>query len=251
MPPPASSLGRMLALLDAFNEQRPAWDVEALSQRFGYPTSSTYRYVRELCRAGLLVRLPPGIYVIGARVVELEALIRHSDPLTTAGQPLLQALAQETGCHALLSNLYGDRLLNVIHAPGLEPLQLAYLRGRSLPWFRGAPSKSVLAFRSKARVRKLYDEVFGAQATDEQWHAIWAELRAVRKAGYCVSQAELEAGVVGFGAPVLVEGEVMGSLSLVCSAHRASLLNPDALGARLQDGARSLAEHIEHRASVA
>lgn len=239
-----SSLARMLALLDAFTPEKFEWDVDALSTRFGYTPSSTYRYVKELCKAGLLVRLPRGIYVVGARVIELESLIRDTDPVTRAGLPLLQALARDTGCHVLLSNVYGNHLINVVHVPGLEPLELTYLRGRGLPWFKGAPSRSVLAFWPRARVRQLFEDVLGNEATDERWAATWAELRSVRKLGYCISRAELDEHVVGFGAPVMLESEVIGSLSLVCSITRAALLNPPAIGATLQECAQALAQSV-------
>ena len=234
-----SSLARMLALLDAFTPEKYTWDVEDLAARFNYTPSSTYRYVKELCKAGLLVRLPRGIYVVGARVVELESLIRETDPLTRAGMPLLQELARETGCHVLLSNVYGNHLLNVVHEPGIEPLELTYLRGRGLPWFKGAPSRAVLAFWPRQRVRQVFDATFGKEATEALWTTTWSELKAIRKAGYCVSQAELDRDVVGFGAPVILEGEVIGSLSLVCSLRRAEFLNPVAIGQKLRDcGAR-------------
>lgn len=240
----SSSLTRMLALLDAFTSERFVWDVESLAARFGYTTASTYRYVKELCRAGLLVRLPRGLYVIGARVVELESLIRDTDPVTRAGAPLLHSLARETGCDALLSNVYGNHLLNVAHEPGIESLNLTYLRGRGLPWFKGAPSQAVLAFWPRARVRQLFDEVLGSDATESQWLGVWAELRAARKRGYCISRAELDPGVVGFAAPVLLEGEVLGSLSLACSIARAELLNAQALGRILQGYASRLAQSV-------
>lgn len=232
----------MLRLLDAYTHDRYAWTVDDLAAHFGFTPSSTYRYVKELCKAGLLIRLPRGVYVIGARVVELEALIRETDPVTRAGRPVLRALAQETGCHVLLSNVYGEHLLNVVHEPGVETLALTYLRGKSLPWFRGAPSLSVLAFWPRARVRKLFEQIHGGSAG---WDETWARLKAIRKAGYCISHAGLDAGVVGYGAPVLVEGEVIGTISLVCSAQRAEFLNGTALGAVLQQKSRELADRLQ------
>ena len=225
-----SSLEKMLALLDAFTHQRHAWTVEDLSTHFQLTPSSTYRYVKELCKAGLLIRLPRGVYVIGARVVELEALIRETDPVTQAGRPILDELVRETGCHALLSNVYGDHLLNVTHVPGIEPLSLTYLRGRSLPWFKGTPAKSIMAFWPKARVRKLFEAHCDGRVDEAQWEHTWEALRAIRKRGYSVSHGELDPGVVGYGAPVLVEEEVIGSISLVSSKERARFLNEEAIG---------------------
>ncbi len=250
---PTSSLLRMLALLDAFTVQRYAWDVDGLARHFGYTPSSTYRYVKALCRAGLLIRLPRGIYVVGARVIELENLIRQTDPVTEAGRPLLRALAQETGCHVLLASVYGDHLINVVHEPGVEPLELTYLRGRGLPWFRGAPGRAVLAFWPRARVRMLFEAQFGAPVDEAQWEACWRELRAVRKTGYCVSHAQLDADVLGLGAPVILEGEgdVIGSLSLVCSLRRAEFLNIASAGQKLRDVGKALAGRLAAQAPFA
>lgn len=238
----ASSLGRMLALLDAYTHERYAWTVDELAGHFGFTPSSTYRYVKELCQAGLLIRLPRGVYVIGARIVELESLIRETDPVTRASQPVLRELAQETGCHVLLSNIYGEHLLNVAHEPGVEPLELTYLRGKSLPWFRGAPSLSVLAFWPRARVHKLFERTGG---DERDWDATWARLKSIRKAGYVISHAGLDAGVVGYGVPVLLEDEVIGTISLACSKQRGEFLNGPALGAVLIQKSRDISARLQ------
>lgn len=244
----SSSLTRMLALLDAFSPAKYAWAVDELAAHFDYTPSSTYRYVKELCKSGLLLRLPGGIYVIGARVIELETLTRETDPVLRMCQPLLRELVRETTCHALLSNVYGDHLINITYERGDETLEPSYVRGRSLPWFRGSPSMAVLPFLAKTKVRHLFDATFGAEATDTDWQAMWARLKAIRKAGYCVSEGELDPGVFGFGVPVIVEGEVLGSISLACSTQRAAFLNRDMIGLALKDCSTKIA-HVLANAS--
>ncbi|MGK5078780.1 IclR family transcriptional regulator [Janthinobacterium sp. HLX7-2] len=239
-----SSLIRMLAVLDAFTAKKYAWTVDELAGHFGYTVASTYRYVKALGNAGLLIRLPRGVYVVGGRVIELEALIRDTDPLTQVGGAILQELVNETGCDVLLSNVYGDHLMNVFHQPGVEALGLSYFRGRNLPWFKGSPSKAVLAFLPRARVRHLFDATFGAQADEAQWTAAVKELRAIRKAGYCVSLGELDPDVVGFAAPVVLENDVIGSVSLTCSRKRARLLNQESIGNSLQTQCAELARRL-------
>jgi DNA-binding IclR family transcriptional regulator len=229
-----SSLVRMLALFDAFTSEKYAWTVDDLAAHFGYTGASTYRYVKALCKAGLLTRLPRGIYVVGARVIELESLIRETDPITQVGSPILRDLSKVTGCDVLLSNVYGDHLINVMHEAGVEPLELSYLRGRNLPWFKGSPSKAVLAFLPRARVRQLFEKTFGTQVDEESWAAAVKELRAIRKAGYCMSLGELDPDVMGFGAPVILENEVIGSVSLTCSTKRARFLNHETIGNSLK-----------------
>ena len=234
MTKPNSSLARMVALLDAFTPARYAWTVDDLAANFGYTAASTYRYVKALSNAGLLMRLPRGIYVIGARVIELESLIRDTDPVTQVARQILRELVEETDCDVLLSNVYGDHLINVAHEPGVESLGLSYMRGRKLPWFKGAPSKAVLAFLPRARVRQLFESTFGAQIDEGHWVEIVKELKGIRKEGYCISVGELDSNVVGFGAPVVLDGEVIGSVSLACSAKRANLLNHESIGNSLK-----------------
>jgi DNA-binding IclR family transcriptional regulator len=248
---PGTSLARMLAILDLFTLARFEWTVEALSQALGYTASSTYRYVRELCRAGLLARMPGAGYVVGAKVIELEALIRRADPLAQAAQPILRELAQQTGCACLLSNVYGDRLVNVAHEPGIEQIDLTYLRGQPLPWFRGSPGKAALAFMPTARVRRLF-ELHGPHSEDPDaaWRACRADLRRVRQAGYSMSEGELDQDVIGFGVPLIPEADVLGSLSLACSRRRAEFLNHEGVGELLGGKARELEASLRERRGV-
>ncbi|MCP4181870.1 MAG: helix-turn-helix domain-containing protein [Hyphomicrobiales bacterium] len=225
-----TSLGKMLALLDAFNEECHVWTVEALAARFGYTQPSTYRYVRELCRSGLLVRMPNGDYVIGARVVELDALISRSDPLTEICMPMLESISKLLGCHALLSNVYGQHLINVAHVAGNEAVDLKFVRGRRLPWFRGATSNAILAFLPRKRVRKLFEDHYEGEKSKENWKKELAGLNQISACGFSLSDGGLQPGVVGIGAPVVVRSEVMGSISLVFSQKHGSLIDQSAVG---------------------
>ena len=114
-----TSLNRMLGLLDLFTEREPVWKVEALVERSALSRATVYRYVRELCDAGLLARVTASDYALGPRIIELDRQIRLSDPLFTAGQPVVAELVAETGEIGLLASLYGDRIIcvHVEHSP--------------------------------------------------------------------------------------------------------------------------------------
>ncbi|EJC60918.1 branched-chain amino acid ABC transporter ATP-binding protein, partial [Alcaligenes faecalis subsp. faecalis NCIB 8687] len=51
----------------------------------------TYRYLKELCNSGLLIRSPEG-YAPGPRFIEMDLLIREFDPLVSRCRPLLRSL---------------------------------------------------------------------------------------------------------------------------------------------------------------
>lgn len=235
----------MLALLDAFSEQRHVWTVEAMAENFGYTHSSTYRYVRELCNSGLLVRLHSGEYAIGARAVELDSLIKETDPLTKACTPVLKRFTQLLGCHALLSNVYGDHLINVAHIRGNEMFDLAFIRGRRLPWFRGATSRAIVAFLPRKRVRKLFDVHYEMERSKENWKHVLTELKTVAEQGYAISDGELQKGVGGIGAPIIVEGQVLGSVTLVFSSQHGELIDYHAIGKFLMTGCDECVKNLE------
>ncbi|MBL0418725.1 helix-turn-helix domain-containing protein [Ramlibacter sp. AW1] len=56
----ASSLSKMLEILDLFDEEHPTRTAEEISAILQLSASTAYRYIRELCAAGLLGRLTGG-----------------------------------------------------------------------------------------------------------------------------------------------------------------------------------------------
>ncbi len=68
----SSSLARMLGVIDLFSEDAPVWTVDDIAVKLGYTRATAYRYVGELCDAGLLMRVAQGAYSLGPRIIELD-----------------------------------------------------------------------------------------------------------------------------------------------------------------------------------
>jgi DNA-binding IclR family transcriptional regulator len=244
----ASSRLRMLSILDLFDKASPVWAADAICTRLACSTSSGYRYIRELCAAGLLTRISGGSYVLGPRIVQLELLMREIDPVSQTGQPLIADLVRQTGCDVLLANMYGDHIVNVLHERGVEHLPLSYDRGRPHPLFRGAMSKAILAFLPRSRALRLYNAhapLAAESGMGHSWREFWQALQQIKKKGYSESYGELDVGVIGIGAPVFNGDEVMGSVSIGCSRARLALLNKDTLIALLLATARRISKDVE------
>ncbi len=243
-----SSLKRMLAILDLFTKETPVWTAEDISARLGYTRPTGYRYVRELVTAGLLMRLTGGVYHLGARIIELDHQIRATDPVLLAGQPVMKALAERTGCHVLLSNIYGDQVLNVHHEPGIEPLRIKFSRGVPLPLLRGATSKAILAWLPRPRLRRIYGHLateIAANGLGRSWEEFRRTLAAIRRQGYVYSGGEIDPPNVGIAAPVFdSDGEILGSLTFVTLMHRWELLDRERHIALLRDGAARISAAI-------
>lgn len=114
-----NSLRRLLAVFDLFRPDQPVIDVDIICRELGYTPATAYRYLRELGDAGLLKRLPRG-YALGPRIVTLEQLMTHYDPLLACSQDLVEQLVADTGLDALVSEWHGDSVVNVLVQRGTD-----------------------------------------------------------------------------------------------------------------------------------
>jgi DNA-binding IclR family transcriptional regulator len=243
-----SSSQKTLTVLDLYTADAPVWTVDSIATRLACSMATAYRYVGDLCAAGLLTRVTGGSYVLGPRIVELDLLMREVDPIATAGRPLIDSLVAETGCDVLLSNVYGDHLVNVMHVRGTENLPISFVRGRPHPRFRGAMAKATLGFMHRsqlARIYKLCAPEIRVAGLGEDWIGFWRSLQVIRKRGYAESLGELDAGVVGLAAPVFNGPDVLGCVGLALSERRVKLLNVERLAGMVVECASRLSQGIE------
>lgn len=243
----------MLNVLELFDENTPIWTADAVCERLKFSTSSGYRYLRELCDAALLTRRTGGIYTLGARIVELEYVLRTADPVAKVGMPILKRLAVSTGCDALLSNLHGLHIINMLHERGVEDISLTYVRGRQHPLFRGAVAKAILPFLRRARLVKIYSanvESIAKEGMGTSWLEFWRNLQAIKRQGFSESHEELDAHLYGLGVPVFVDELLVGSLTIVYSSVRAKVLSRDGLVARLHAASREMSRALQRAPSA-
>ncbi len=241
-----SSLTRMFAVLDLLEQRALALDADTICAELGYSRPTGYRYIAELVRAGLLVRVGGGAYGLGPRIIELDYAIRANDPVLAAAQPVMRALVAATGGDATLAATYGEHVVTTHHEAGPEALILSYGRGRPMPMVRGALSKCLLAWMPRARqqrLHKIHAKEIKANRLGADWPAFRAAMAQVRKDGYAVSIGELDPGLVAVAAPVHDdEGSVQAAVAVVLRLARYELLDHAQLAALVMDSAR----RIEH-----
>lgn len=241
-----SVLGRMGALLGMFSETCPfivPADVEAA---LCVSAATAYRYLGDMIEMGLVSRVS-GAYAPGPRVLELGYLMRRYAPALRRKTAILDELAAETGCHVLLSRLYGSHLVNIYHAQGRDLPELNYVTGRRLPRFAGSQPKVVLAFMERRRGRRLY-ESFADENDRRQVGRTWAAcsefLSAVRRDGHYISRNELDSDMTGIAVPVFGEdGRVTGALTLVFLSSASPEPDEASLLAAVRERALVLSRH--------
>lgn len=242
-----SQVIKVLQVLDLFSESDITLSAEEVADRLRTSRPTAFRYLRQLCEAGMLTRLS-GRYALGARIIELDHQIRQCDPILLASREALKNLASLTRCSAVLSSIYGDKVILVYRERGPDELRLSFERGSVLPLFRGAASKVILAYLTPARLRRVYDRHadspdLKAIATD--WPSFSRYFRDCRRKGYYLSRDELEIQVTGISAPIFnSDGLVIGSLTLVFESRRSAFFNETVFGELVTRYAKEVSDQL-------
>lgn len=217
---------RLLSVLGLFTVERPEWTVEEAAAELRQAASTTYRYFRSLSKAGLIVAFATGRYVLGPAIIHYDRQIRLRDPLTTAAQPIMKRLTEQLPAHTLilLCRLFRNQVMSVHQESAEKPdFAVSYERGRTMPLFRGASSKIILAHMPPRLVKALYEEhaaKFTQASLGKSWDEAKKRLRALRSAGVAIAHGEVDSGMCGVAVPVFEPGSVViGSLSIVIPAR--------------------------------
>jgi DNA-binding IclR family transcriptional regulator len=241
-----NSLSRMLDVLNLFTPDQPVIDIEVVCSQLGYAPASAYRYVRELARVGLLVRLPRG-YALGPRVIELEQHMTRFDPLLASSRDLVDDLVAQTGLELLISELYGSTVITILQKSGADEHGLNFGRGTPMDLFRSATSRVILAYLLPRQLRRLFDNAQPQELarTGATWKEFSKSMLQIRKDGYCVSRGELDPDKSGIAAPIFDEKQrILGSITLAGNTERFDAFNPEYLSRLITDAAGKITARI-------
>ena len=213
----ASSLSKMLQILELFTEDEPVRSTASIIEALETSRATGYRYIKTLHDAGLLNAVRSGRYTLGRRIIQMDLQIRQSDPLLLAGAGVLEDLVDTIGHSALLCAAYDDSVLCV--AECRAPLSPAnrFSRGEQRPLFQGAISKIILAHLPLTRLKAIYarqpDDVERA-GLGSTWNEFRTSVNKFKKDGYALTVGEFNPGVTGIAAPILDQKVVVGSVGV-------------------------------------
>ena len=210
-----SSLSRMLGVLDLFDVGQPFWTSEQIMEATSYSRPTTFRYLKELRQSGLLARFGGG-YVLGAKAVKFDYIIRRSDPLLHLFQPILARLSEETDCGVILTTLLGEEFFST-HYEQSNSASVNWARGTPMPLTRGAGGLAVLASLPSAQQKRLLAKAGNEGAELSQ---LTAELKIIAKQGYAISRGAIDPANAGISVPITLPGVPPSSLVLVMSLKR-------------------------------
>ncbi|MDX3906430.1 MAG: IclR family transcriptional regulator [Pigmentiphaga sp.] len=221
---PATSLEKMLYILDLVEDSDGGQTYEELSDKLGLTRSTLYRYLKVLTDAGLLTSLPDVGYTLGPRISELDYKMRMRDPLIIASRPVMIELVKAVPGIALLCRKYKDKVLCVHQESNTDAFNSSYERGYARPLLRGSASRIILAFSPARTVGRLYaadPAAFADAGLGDTLEAVKAKLAAIRQRGWDSTSGQVTHGVTGIAAPIMdSHGNVVGSLSVTIGRPR-------------------------------
>lgn len=210
---------KVLEILQLFTVEAPRWRVDRIAGHMGVSTSTAYRCVAELAKAGFLQPVSGGAYVLGPAFTEFDLRMRMSDPLLQAAIPQMRQMHATLGPQAntLLARYYRDRVMFVFIERGRDAPG-SHGRGQQISLFSPAAMARAVLFALPDRVlRALYQrhsaEIAhaGLGATPRDFRAA---IKALRERGWTSARSVVVAGRIGIGAPVVCDGAVRGSMGV-------------------------------------
>lgn len=234
-------LGKIGAILDAFDLATPERSLADLRAATGLPASTVQRLAANLVEHGFLDRRGDRLR-IGMRLATWSASAFEGLDVGELVQPVLAGLRDETGETACLSTSSGAWRVCVAVAESRHHLRQVVELGEVVPVHVGSPGRVLLAWDDA-----LAEQVLAAplapmtSSTLVDPDLLRSELDAVRASGWATTAGERAPGVRSVSAPVLRRGgAVFGALSVIAPESRLTDASTARVIALVRDAAAEL-----------
>lgn len=241
-----AAVDRALDLLEALSRIGPA-SLAALAEDAGCTRTAGFRLLRTMQARGFAIQdKARGLWRLGARWGMLSRAAASQGALLATAQPVIQALAAETGENVYLLVRNGlDGETSILHraAPNLR----VYLEPGKPFALHAGPGRLLLAYapetvQTQVLARRL-QRFTPATRIDPAWIA--ADLNRIRGRGWLITSDEMFAGSVSLGAVVRdAGGEVIAAIAILSPTLRMRPPRPRSLLPALIEAAARLSESL-------
>ncbi len=230
------SVGRALAVFDAFDAEHMSLSLQDIGLRIGMPKATTFRIVNTLERSGFLVRLDGARYGLSLKIVRLANLVRSTIGIRDTARPAMMELARATGETVTLNTIHEHPRLciDVIDTP--SPLMTIARPGQQIPLLSGATGRVLLAYRSDEEVEEIIAQTPGKKVDR---NALLEDLAKIRRLGYALSSGQRVSGISAIAVPLPdSSGDVTYALGLTGPSVRMDPPRETFIGVMLSAGAQ-------------
>lgn len=198
--------------------------VTEVAEELGLAQSTVHDHLVTLESLGFLVKKDKQ-YRLSLKFLDYGMIARNNIDFLETATPPIKELAEQTGevvwlyveehgRGVVVHKEMGDHAVETISRLGWRP----YLHST-------AAGKAILASLPDQRVREIIDqhglpEQTGKTITTED--ELFEELAAIRDRGYALNKGETNEGIHAVGAPIVLDDEVLGAVSVSGPSHRVS-----------------------------
>lgn len=240
------SLAKGLDMLRCFGSESPSLSLKELAERMGWNKGTAYRFAFTLQSLGYLDQDPvTKRYRPGVKVLDLGFGFLSSLGLTERAQSYLERLFRDTGQPVHIAVLDGPDIVYVARRAAQSLTTINLYVGARLPAYCTSMGKVLLAHRPWEEVRRLMAGVTMKGHTPNtvtSLAGLRGELERIRRAGYGMTDQELELGVRSIAAPIRdATGQVIAAVNVSTLTARVSLAD---LRTRLRPRVLAAAQQI-------
>lgn len=201
------ALAQGLAVLHAFDTDRPVLTLTEIAQRLGWSRTKPYRFVHTLEKMGYLAKDDSGrAYRLTTKSMELGFSYLIRLPLVELAQPILERLRARVRASTHMAILEDASLVYVALARIQLPTAINIHVGSRMPAHASSIGRMLLAYRSDEEL----DRILGSDPlpaltprTTVDPVAFRLKLARARQDGYLFNDEESNLGIRSIAAPIL------------------------------------------------
>ncbi|WP_254822928.1 IclR family transcriptional regulator [Haloglomus halophilum] len=163
------------------------------------------------------------VYHLTLQFLTLGGYVRDNIPLYQTGRPKAIQLADDTGMLVNLATEENGKGVYLYQARGEYAVNLDTHVGYRIRLHNIAVGKAILANLPRERIDEIVDTWGLPGATENtitEKEALLEELETVRERGYAIDDEERTRGLACIGAPVQVDDQVLGAISVSAPTRR-------------------------------
>ena len=217
------SLDRGLAVIRAFDAERPELTLSEVARTTGLTRAAARRFLLTLVELGY-VRTDGRLFALRPKILELGYAYLSSLSLPEIAMPHLEQLVERVHESSSVSVLDGDEVVYVARVPTKRIMTVSISVGTRFPAYATSMGRVMLAWRSpdwldgylaSAKLRTLTPHTIADPK------ALLAEFAAVRERGWALVDQELEEGLRSVAAPIRdPSGQVVAAINVATNASR-------------------------------
>ncbi len=219
------SLSRGLAIIRAFDRERPSMTLSQVAARTGVSRAVARRFLHTLAHDGY-VGTDGKYFRLTPKVLDLGYAYLSSLDLWEVAQPIMQEVVAATGESCSASVLDGTDIVYVARVAAGRIMQVGLSIGSRLPAFCSSMGRVLLAAQPPDRLAAFFhivDMTPRTPRTIATEAALRLELCRVAAQGFAMVDEELEIGLRSLSVPVRGRsGQTIAAINVSCHASSAT-----------------------------